>query len=118
MSAPTTETANYAVCVDCGIDLATPEGAQAHRSETREAATPDANGSRRGHATRVVNPTPAERVRSDVHQAIERAMERCFEELDRDIERGHYAEADVTDALRDYPDFSDGWDEWREDADQ
>lgn len=118
MSAAPAETATYAVCETCGIDLSTPEAADQHRSETLATATPEAGGSRRSHSTRTVNPTPAERVRSDVRRAIDDAMERCFEELDRDIERGRYAEADVTAALRDYPDFSDGWDEWREEADQ
>ena len=47
-----------------------------------------------------------------VHSIVRYALERANEDLDRLVYRGELTTEQVTEALRLYPDFSDGWAEW------
>jgi hypothetical protein len=114
------ETTDYAVCVEegCGIALPTPEDAEKHGKETMR-ATGDVTGvTARGHARRILNPTREQQADRAVGYEIERATERAFEALDREIEAGRLTRAEVTKAMRYYPDFADGWAEWNADAEE
>lgn len=104
-----TETSNYATCLTCGIDLATPDDAQAHRSETFAAdKAARSDGYATSHSTRVVNPTAAERVLAallppGLADQIQRAATECATAPDGDVlyaacwcDDGAHAEADST----------------------
>lgn len=112
---------HYAECTNCDETFADREAARAHASATL-AATGVPGIAARGHAYRVVNPTPEEqaasRARYTVDRAIEDAQQSAFEDLDRAIRRGNVTEESITDALRWYSDFADAWDEWRKDGDR
>lgn len=124
MSADTETGTEYAVCVTCGVKLATPDDARAHGTETLEAAkaaNPDwvTKGQISGHAHRVVNPTPEElekrRIRRAVGDAVDDALTDAIDKLWRRIDRGDVTEEEVAVELRhSYPDFADAW----EDAEQ
>lgn len=93
----------YGTCVTCGIDLPSPEDSRRHLDETM----PDDGGS--SHTTRVLNPTPKERARSEVQWIVADALEEACEELDNLVERGEFTEEQVADALRGLPDAFDAW---------
>lgn len=105
-------TANYAKCTTCGIDLATPADAEQHRHETFEAARNTPGAETRGHATRVVNPTPEEVAAGRVRQVVEDALHEAMGRLDDLVDSGIVTTAQVTEELRWFSDFSDEWDEW------
>lgn len=115
----TAETDQYAICLDCDAEHADRAAMNQHGHDTL-APTGEQGVVARGHRSRVVNPTPEEqaqrRIRSVVSSAVESGMNETFEDLDRAIRRGHVTEDAVTKELRSYPDFTDGWDEWRADA--
>lgn len=109
----------YAICLDCGVEHADREAMFWHGHDTLAPAG-EQGVVARGHRSRVVNPTPEEQeqkhVRAVVIRAVEAGMNETFEDLDRAIRRGYVTEDAVTKELRSYPDFADGWDDWRADA--
>lgn len=117
----TTDTTQYAHCLDCPTVFADRAAMREHMSATMT-PTGEQGVVARGHGALVDNPTPEEqaesRARSTVSRAIERAMDEAFEDLDGDIRRGYVTEAEVTAQLRFYSDFADAWDEWRAEADR
>lgn len=112
----------YAICTTegCGVVHADREAMREHQKQTMTRVTGTPGVLSRSHSSRVVNPTPEEQAqnltRSVVGSAIKEATDRAYEELDREIDNGLVTEEAVTAELRNYPDFSDGWDEWRREA--
>jgi len=121
MSAETTPQP-YGICTTdgCGVEFADREEMRAHQDATL-APTGEPGVVARSHGARIVNPTPEEvaenAARRAVGRAIEDAQEQAFADLDREISLGYATEEAVTKELRYYPDFSDGWDEYRAGAD-
>lgn len=118
----------YGTCVTCGIELATTEEAQEHRSATVKPVT-DGAVVARGHRTRGTNPPRDERVRHYIEQVLEDAVEdnhdidfstrsftvtdgavdKAIEALLRDAERGNLAYPEITANLKREPEFYDAW---------
>lgn len=115
-----TQATDYAVCVEegCGIALPTPEDAARHGNETMRATGATTGVTARGHSRRILNPTPQEKADRAVARIVEEAIERAFEDIDREISNGGMTRAEATEALRWFPDFTDGWAEWNEDAEE
>jgi hypothetical protein len=115
----TVQTDQYAICLTCGVEHVDRAAMNQHGRDTL-APTGEQGVTARGHRSRVVNPTPEEvvenRARSTVDRAVEDALSEAFEDLDRSIRRGDVSEEAVTRALRNYPDFADGWTEWLADG--
>ena len=116
-----TTTAPHSICNDCGEEFASRAEAQSHGEATMTPTGATTGITARGHTVRTVNPTPEEqaesRLRSIVGSAVSDALDRAFDRLDTAIRRGEATEEDVTRELQNYPDFADGWDEWREAGD-
>jgi hypothetical protein len=102
----------YAKCNDCEQVLITPEDAQQHGEDTMTPVEGEGAIKARGHSRHVLNPTREQVVASMVDYAVERAMESFFNDIDNDVHRGRLTTEEVTKALRGWPDFSDGWEEW------
>jgi hypothetical protein len=101
----------YAECITCGISLTTPDDAARHRSETLAAAS-ETGVDARSHGTRILNPTPEEIAKSRIRREVERAIERCMDDLDTLVHRGEFTDEQVREELGWFPDFSDAWDEY------
>lgn len=114
----------YAICKHdgCAADLPTPADVKKHTAETMAPTGATTGITARSHAYEVVNPSPEEEAeraaQSVVGRAIQEAQERAFEEIDREIDAGRVTKEAVTKELRHYPDFADGWAEWRDDEDE
>lgn len=120
------ETTHYAHCTkpDCGKTFDNREDAQKHSSDTLDAAkieNPNWSGSISGHGFQVDNPTDEERranrVRSAVSWAIESAVDRFIESMERDVDRGEITAEEVREELRGHYDFADAWDEYMAEVD-
>ncbi|HEX7352525.1 hypothetical protein [Brachybacterium sp.] len=118
----------YGSCVTCGLELATTEDAQAHRSATVEPVN-DGAVVARGHRTQGTNPPREERVRRYIERVLEDAAEdnhdidfstrtftvtdsavdEAIEALLRDAERGDLAYPEITANLKHEHEFYDAW---------
>ena len=112
---------DYGRCLNCEAPIPTPESARQHQSETM-APTGESGTTARSHSIRVVNPTPEQkrigRIRSTVWSAVDDAIMECLDDLDRDVDRGTITRDEVTEGLRDFPDFAGAWDERCDEADE
>ena len=104
------DSAVYAICETCGLDLQTPDVAAEHRRSTVPA------GGGTSHGTRVVNPTPAELAASRVGRIVSNALESAMEDIDGLVQRGRLTEAQASEELTWFPDFADAWTEWLADG--
>ena len=97
---------DHSICLDCDVALPNPGDDEKHRGETVE-------GRSRSHSTRVINPTPEERIQQRAESAVESAVERFLERLDDLRYNDELPPAAISDALK-WVDLSDAWDEWME----
>ena len=102
---------DYGVCLTCGERQKTRDDAHEHMRKTFEERP---KGSDKGHSVRTLNPTSDQRAASRVGMAVERAQEEFCDDIWRDIERGDITAAQVTEALKSFPDFQDAWAEYAE----
>lgn len=102
----------YAICKaeNCGLEFANKEAASAHSRATM-APTSRVGLVASGHPYVVVNPTPEEVQERRVRSAIESALEDLYSEIDDQVRRGDFTEAEVTEQMR-WFDLGDGWDDY------
>lgn len=103
------DTTTYGKCLECGLLLPTREEASAHMSETLAQSN-----KRVGHRVRLNPNTDEQRAKHLVARAIDDAVERFCEEIDIAVSRGDMTKKDAVEAMSDYPDFADAWQEWNE----
>lgn len=105
----------YARCLEegCGLEFADPEAAREHSKATMAPATDRGPGViAAGHRYQVLNMPPEEQQVRRVREAIERALEGLYEELDyQGVQEGRFTAKELREQMEFY-DLGIGWDEW------
>lgn len=123
----------YGQCTACGLAHQTREESDRHQQEMLEAAIaadPRATSHRSGHSTRILNPSRADRVKHQVEDILQSAIEsfpgryylgtgeydvdeeaiaRAMEDLHAAVDRGDVSAQEVTRELRFQPEFLTPW---------
>lgn len=102
----------FGQCSSCSLVIETEDDSRRHMQETFEKTETSA----RSHSIRITNPSRASRIRSRMESLVEDAIERAMENIDRLVQREDITEAEATEALRMWPDFADGWQEYVKDG--
>lgn len=97
----------HATCLTCEQNLVTPADLTAH---LRETSKPDGG---RSHRARILRLTRSQEVDSIVGREVSDAIDEFCENIARRIQCKQISEQEVTQAIRFYSDFADGWEEWR-----
>ena len=105
--------APYGTCSTCSLVIATEADANEHLRQT----IGQGDGAGHSHSVRITNPSRPDRIRRRIAMVIDDAIADAMDELDRLTSRGdNLTEAEVAEALRMWPDFSEAWDDYTEDA--
>lgn len=96
-------TGPYGSCITCGADMPTKADSNEHLSATFDGTS--------GHRVQILNPPREDRIRRRIESKVDEAVTEFIYEIQDAIDREEFTEAEVTDALKLFPDFADAWDE-------